>query len=161
MRLQRNILPLLTAGLCLTLFTGTANADKHKETGTTIWVETSSEGTELANGHTVKRTTNEGISLSDDPKSVFHNAKQISSGSDIYDAAGELLGSYGYGEIRVSDGDLAFYSYSNSPETDAVWTIIGGTGKFAGITGGGTSEAVHMGEGRQVHRWKGSWKLKD
>jgi hypothetical protein len=161
MKLLKNLFPLLTACASLMLFTGTAQADNHKETGTVIWVQTSSESAELPSGLTAKRMINGGISLADDPESVFHNAKQISAGTDIYDEDGEWVGSYGYGEIRDSDGDLAFYSYSNTPDTDAVWTLLGGTGKFEGISGGGKSEPTHMADGRQVHKWKGSWKLKD
>lgn len=161
MKLKKTLFALLAACTSLVVFTGTIHADDHKETGTTIWVATASESTELASGNTAKRITNHGISLADDAESVFHNATQLASGTDIYDEDGEWRSSYGYGEIRDADGDLAFYSYSNSPETDAIWTFLGGTGKFEGITGGGVSEAIHMTADRQVHRWKGSWTLKD
>jgi hypothetical protein len=47
-------------------------------------------------------------------------------------------------------------SYHNGPQGN-VWTILGGTGRYQGLKGGGTStELAITADGRQHVCWKGS-----
>jgi hypothetical protein len=41
-------------------------------------------------------------------------------------------------------------------EASGTWTVIGGTGRFAGATGSGTSDSIRPGDGTCTQTWSGS-----
>ena len=61
----------------------------------------------------------------------------------IANAKNEPLGTGGYCTLIDSNGDVLWVWFRNmGPGSPGVWGAIGGTGAWAGATGGGTTESV-------------------
>ena len=101
-----------------------------------------------------------GVILADDPANPLHMAAQDCIGSGIYAPDG-AEDSAGYCDMIDPEGNVAFIWYRNDGE-DRAWGFLGGTGKFAGVTGGGTTAVIGgTPDGRVVIRWQGSWTMQD
>jgi hypothetical protein len=55
---------------------------------------------------------------------------------------GQPTGVAGYCTIIEDNGDVLWVSFLGTPAEGVSWTVMGGTGQWAGATGGGTSEMV-------------------
>ena len=64
---------------------------------------------------------------------------EIGEGDD-----GQPTGFAGYCTIIEDNGDVLWVSFLGTPEEGLTWSVMGGTGQWAGATGGGTSEMVSM-----------------
>ena len=125
--------------------------------GTVTYVTVQSETTDLAGGGKVLRTHSKGVILADDPASDFHLSTQDCTGATVIGADGAVSGT-GSCDAVDRDGDTWAIWYSNSA-AGRVWGVIGGTGKFAKMTGGGTTEPLlQTKDGRMTISWKGSWE---
>jgi hypothetical protein len=81
-----------------------------------------------------------GVVIGDTSKNIFHNASVHWLGS-FHAVKGEFEGT-GFGVAVRPDGDQVFFTYKDIGKvgvgtTKGNWTIVGGTGKLAGIQGGG------------------------
>ncbi len=77
----------------------------------------------------------------------------------------------GTGTLTAANGDQVFVTYSGTapfnlatavPGVTAIpmggpFTIVGGTGRFAGASGSGTMNATVLFEGLNVQYWPGTW----
>ena len=63
--------------------------------------------------------------------------QEIGEGDD-----GQPTGFAGYCTIIEDNGDTLWVSFLGTPAEGISWTVMGGTGQWAGATGGGTSQMV-------------------
>jgi hypothetical protein len=85
-----------------------------------------------------------GVVIGDSPDSILHNASFRCVGA-IHIVKGVVEDS-GFCVYRRPDGDRIFSTTRANgpmgPGTKRVWTLVGGTGKFVSITGGGESTSA-------------------
>ena len=80
-------------------------------------------------------------------------------GGSIIGPNGDTGNGAGYCDGIDKDGDVYFIWYRNDG-ADRRWGFLGGTGKFAGVDGGGTTEVVGgTPHGRVVVKWQGKWTM--
>lgn len=126
------LLTLSTVLLLGLVFTGAARAQPAESSGTAAYVPMKSQTTELPDGGTITRAQTRGYVMSDDPENPFRDSGQTCMGTSIGDVTN------GYCDAIDADGDMYWISWHSGPDGDT-WRLIGGTGKFAGLSGGGTS----------------------
>ena len=115
---------------------------------------------QLEDGTTVSRVSSSGFIISKDKDSPFHMVNQFCSGTNVVAAGESEPEAYGYCEGLDRDGDMYFLSWYNSPDKNT-WRLLGGTGKFDGISGGGTTAGVFTwADGKFVIDWEGTWTMK-
>lgn len=73
----------------------------------------------------------------DGPTASQWCTQEIGEGDD-----GMPTGFAGYCTIIEDNGDNLWVSFIGTPTDGITWTVMGGTGQWAGATGGGTSEMV-------------------
>ena len=135
-------------------------AQETSATGHSVYFPGTQKVVELSDGRSAVDTTFDGYVITDDENSTFNLVAQDCAGTDLMSADGALVISSGYCAGRDRDGDMYWFSYWNTPESNK-WTLTGGTGKFEGIRGGGTSRPLAMHEdGTFSLRWEGTWTTK-
>lgn len=135
-----------------------AFADEGK--GQSLYAPTVLSTVELANGTTISRVSSSGFVISRDEDSPFHMVNQECTGTYVVAAGESEPEAYGYCEGLDRDGDMYFLSWYNSADSNT-WQLLGGTGKFDGISGGGTtSSAFTWADGKFVINWDASWTMK-
>jgi len=126
--------------------------------GTVTYVAVSSDSSPLANGGSVQRSHLKGMILADDPSSPLHLSTQDCRGSAVLSAEGTTVVESGFCDAADRDGDTWTLWYLNRGD-DHSWQIIGGTGKYAAMAGGGTTSVLAVTrDGRATIRWQGSWQ---
>lgn len=108
-----------------------------------------------------------GVAVSDSEGSPFHHSSVRILGSGLV-----LKGAYteeGSVVWTLTDGSQVFSTYKAKAvgpgKLEGSWTFIGGTGKFAGITGGGKMERVNVPKPAMKNtvqgyvKTTGNWKL--
>ena len=95
------------------------------------------EFTEFPGGFTAMRDHLKGVILSEDPMSPIHLNTQDCFGNNILDSEGNFVAFTGHCVAVDAEGDTWVLSYEFSD-----WVVIGGTGKFAGMEGRGTTEII-------------------
>ena len=111
----------------------------------------------IANGNSLGQDHLRGVMIADDAANPLNLAAQDCIGSSIVAKDGVPGEDAGYCDGIDKDGDVFFMWYRNK-DADNRWGFLGGTGKFEGITGGGTTTYV-AGEpaDRLVVKWEGKW----
>ena len=101
-----------------------------------------------------------GVILAEDPGNPLHMAAQDCIGGAIFAPDGTENGA-GYCDIIDPEGNVAFLWYRNDG-TNRTWGFLGGTGRFEGVAGGGTTAVLGgTADGRVVIRWEGKWTMRD
>ena len=82
-------------------------------------------------------------------------------GDEVVMAAdGSDLMAKGYCDGVDLEGDVWWISWEETAAGGS-WNLLGGTGKFEGVSGGGqTSRVAEWPDGRYVVRWDGTWTMK-
>ncbi len=136
-----------------------AMAGEEKGGGTVTYAPAEVSNTQLPDGGMMQRSHIMGIVLADDASNSIHLASQDCFGTTVIAADGSANG-HGYCDAVDADGDRWWIWWNNTPEGNK-WGFIGGTGKYEGITGGGTTEALaQMADGRTAITWDGHWIMK-
>ena len=144
----------------LVIVAGVGTAAEESATGSATYIPVHSKAMELANGDTSQITHLKGVILADDPSVSLHLAMQDCVGTTVIPSDGGPPDGAGYCAGTDANGDLWWIWWHNGPGGN-LWGFIGGTGKYKGIEGGGTTEQQVMGaDGRMAITWKGSWKMK-
>ena len=114
----------------------------------------------IADGKGLGQDHLKGVILANDPSNPLHLAAQDCIGASIIDKKGNPGDGAGYCDGIDKDGDVFLIWYRNKGN-DRTWSFMGGTGKFDGITGGGTTTPM-VGEpaDRVVVKWEGKWTMK-
>jgi hypothetical protein len=135
-----------------------AFADKGE--GQAFYEPTLLETVELADGRVLSRVKVSGFVIGSNEKNPFHMVNQHCSGTSILTTGQSEPTAYGYCEGVDRDGDVFFMAWTTGPAGNT-WQLLGGTGKFDGISGGGTSATTQAWtDGKYVIDWDGSWKMK-
>lgn len=131
---------------------------EEKGSGTVTYAPAEVDNQSLADGSMIQRSHIMGIVLADDPSNSIHLASQDCFGTTLISADGSAHG-HGYCDAVDADGDRWWIWWNNTPESNR-WGFIGGTGKYEGIKGGGTTTALaQMADGRTAVTWEGSWTM--
>jgi hypothetical protein len=147
---------IVSLAAALLLSAPLANAKEWKDGGTGTYVTASSSSVKQANGGTVVHETFKGIVLSNVPGSIINGTSQTGSGTSVLDADGNLVLSMGYADGVDRDGDVFWIWWKTTPE-GRTWGYNGGTGKFKGIKGGGTTTLLAYFPGdRSAISWEGT-----
>ena len=144
----------------LVIVAGVGTAAEESASGTVTYIPVHSASEKLANGDTSQMMHLKGVVLTDDSSTSLHLAMQDCVGTTVIPADGAPPDGAGYCAGTDADGDLWWIWWHNGPDGNN-WGFLGGTGKFKGIEGGGTTDQLVMGaDGRQAISWKGSWTTK-
>ncbi len=82
------------------------------------------------------------------------------NGSILTDAKGKELQSAGSCDGTKDVNDIWWIWWHNSP-SGRKWGFLGGSGKYAGISGGGTTTVISRGPHGQIEmRFEGTWTIK-
>ena len=148
----------LAIALAAALAAAPALAGAEQGSGTVTYVTVQAEVADIGGGATVRRGHSKGVILADDPASVFHLATQDCTGATVIGADGAVLSDSGSCDAVDREGDTWALWYANDA-AGRRWEIIGGTGRYAGMTGDGTTEVLlQTPDGRMTLRWSGSWQ---
>ena len=135
-----------------------ATAGEETASGTVTYVPITMETMEMADGSMMQRSHIRGIVLVDDASSSIHLSSQDCFGTTVVAADGSATAN-GYCDAIDADGDLWWIWWHNSPDKN-VWGFMGGTGKFMGVKGEGTSTPiVQKADGSSVVAWNGAWTM--
>lgn len=152
---------VLGAGAIVAAATSPVAAADYKGSGTATYVTTDSDTVSFAGGAVKQRFRLKGVIVADDPTNPIHLSAHDCGGSVVVGTDGAPVNGAGYCEATDKDGDVWWLSWSDYDGNGNPWTILGGTGKYEGMTGGGTvSLMMQSGDGRMVNRWEGNWTMK-
>lgn len=113
----------------------------------------------IAGGNALGQDHLKAIILADDPTNPLNMTEHDCLGGSIIGPNGDTGNGAGYCDGIDKDGDVYFIWYRNDG-ADRRWGFLGGTGKFAGVDGGGTTEVVGgTPDGRVVVKWQGKWTM--
>ena len=114
---------------------------------------------ELEKGHTVILISEKGIETTDDPSGATNMTNNDCIGMFESFPDNTYKGN-GYCIETDKDGDKVFNRWTASSDMkESRYEIVGGTGKFEGVNGGGTAVDTEISggpQGRTVTRWKGT-----
>jgi beta-xylosidase len=137
-----------------------ALAAEYMGSGTVTYVPASTAVTQLAGGRSLIKSHIKGVILSNDTANPIHLSAQDCDGATILAADGKQIAASGSCHAVDTDGDVWTLWYHNSAAGNN-WGVIGGTGKYDGMTGGGTtSPLADLPDGRFVISWDGAWQMK-
>lgn len=137
-----------------------AQAKEVKVSGTNTYVPTDSDVTPLTDEANLLRTQSRSVLVTDDPELPFHLSTQDCAGTYLLDANGQVDSGYGYCDVVDGDNDIWWLSWTTKGD-DGTWTVMGGTGKYEGMTGEGTSKVLSQSaDGRFALRWEGTANMK-
>ena len=151
----RNLTRLIVSSAALLLVPASlVHAKEWHDGGTGTYIVTSSNSVAQPNGSTVVFQSFKGVVLSNDSKSILNLTSQSGAGTTVFDKDGNLVESNGYADGVDRDGDVFWIWWKTTPN-GGTWGYTGGTGKFAGIKGGGTTKTLVNFPG---DRWTISWE---
>ena len=132
-----------TMGLSLTALLAvasaiTVHAAEIKVSGTVTYVTVSEDSTKLNDGRTVTRLRDKGVVLDINAASPLHLALQDCFSTVILASDGKFIDGAGHCDTFDKDGDAFWLRWTGTDE-GSKWEVYHGTGKFEGITGGGTT----------------------
>lgn len=142
------------------LLASSAIAAEYKASGTVTYVPISTAVTQIAGGRSLVKSHIKGVILANDPANPIHLSAQDCDGATILAADGQQIAASGSCYAVDADGDVWTLWYHNSAAGND-WGVIGGIGKYDGMTGGGTtSPMANLPDGRFVIGWNGTWQMK-
>jgi hypothetical protein len=143
---------------CLALLVATSpRAAQNQAGGDGVFVTVDEATSALADGRTRRLYTTTGFVLSDEGN-PFHRAEQDCSGAEIVAADGKSRSGAGSCVAIDPDGDV-WWIWWRGDAKGGTWGFLGGTGKFEGITGGGSLRyALAWPDGRFTLKWEGTWE---
>lgn len=144
------------AALVALAFAGGAAAEarEFQASGDGAYVTLSEERVELDGGRTARHYRTAGF-VTSDPQSPFDRTEQNCSGTEVTNAESTTAAGYCDGSDR--DGDV-WWIWWRGDRDGAVWGLLSGTGKFAGLKGGGSLRYVdRFPNGKFTIKWEGRW----
>lgn len=159
---RKGLFTLVTFAVLLCVVAAPAAARKVTGEGHATYAQTGSEEYALPDGRSTQRAKLSGFVMATDPNNPLHNNHQTCTGTTIVAADGTATVGNGYCDAVDADGDVWWLwwtaDWSNATGT---WGFLGGTGKFAGVEGGGTTTVTtQWPDGSLTINWKGTWEMK-
>ncbi|MEM8745034.1 MAG: hypothetical protein AAGF14_10400 [Pseudomonadota bacterium] len=137
-----------------------AEAKELKVSGINTYVPTESDVTPLTDEANLLRTKSRSVLVTEDTELPFYLSTQDCAGTYLLDANGQVDTGYGYCDVVDDDNDIWWLSWETKGD-DGTWQVLGGTGKYEGMTGKGTSKVLSQSaDGRFALRWEGTAKMK-
>jgi hypothetical protein len=94
--------------------------------------------TELADGRVVSRDHLKGTIKSTDGSGLFDGSSQDCFGAIVFAVGGEkIVEGHGSCDAIDTDGDVWWLTWTTEKAGESMWTMVGGTGKYKGLTGSG------------------------
>ncbi|MFN4142447.1 hypothetical protein [Aestuariivirga sp.] len=132
---------IATVGAVLACQAATANSAEVK-TDSTITYVIVSNAEQKVKDTTVYRLLAKGIINAADPSSPFHLMSQDCFETVVIGAKGNVADGGGYCDSWDRDGDSFRNWWNFTADGSSKWEVIHGTGKFEGLTGGGTCKPL-------------------
>jgi len=153
-------LALIAALAALGSLVAPATAAEIKGTGTVTYAVTVVAENNLPAGRILRQSRMKGLILADQDNMPFNLSPQDCSNAAIFDDKGTMVEAHGTCVAVDVDGDVWWLSFQG--DTDgSQWTVTGGTGKYAGMTGGGSTDNLLItGDGRFAIAWDGTLQMK-
>ena len=148
------------AGAICALTAATTHAAEFKVSGTVVHVIVSNESQQLADGRTILHAHDKSIVVANDPKSPLHLAWRDCFGTLIMDSKGNFVDGGGYCDNFDQSGDAYWNTWNVAPEGGNKWSVYHGTGKFEGMSGGGTSKFIVNFPDRYAITYEGTLTMK-
>jgi hypothetical protein len=139
--------------LCLGVAAGAQAQQTWAGDGNGLYNSTTLEKYQLPDGRMVRTVSLAGFIVSDDKESPFHLASQDCSGTWVIEADGEAYSVAGHCVSRDAEGDV-FWHWWSGDASGGEFGMTSGTGKFAGMEGGGTyTNLAQMPDGKIINAW--------
>jgi hypothetical protein len=153
------------AGIICALTATTTYAAELKTSGTATHVIVSNESHKLNDGRTILYLHDKGVVEDNDPKSPFHLALEDCFATLILGwDKGNVADGGGYCNDFDKDGDgyLLWWHFTpgGSKSRGSKWSVYHGTGKFEGMSGGGTSKTIVNFPDRYTVTYEGTLTMK-
>jgi hypothetical protein len=121
-------------------------------TGKAYYGPISAETLKLSDGRTLTRTVVAGYVYGDSAGNPFDMLQQTCSSTTLVASNGEEMEQFGHCDALDSKQDLFVISFHNDD-----WRIESGTGKFAGMKGGGKTKVIQTWpDGGYLISWAGT-----
>jgi hypothetical protein len=154
----RTVLAMLSM-LAVAGSTGLA-ARETRGSGEGAYVTMHEESSELPGGRTLRHYRTAGF-VTSDPASPFHRTEQDCSGTEVSGAGNESVSDAGYCVGTDPEGDV-WWIWFRGDDEGGIWGLLGGTGKFEKLKGGGSLRYVHRWpSGKYTIKWEGTWESGD
>ena len=113
---------------------------------------------DLPDGNMLARTISHGFIWTNEENMVGGNGSLECFGSNTLSPEGDQLDGSGTCEGLDADGDVWWVWWSGGIEGN--FSFTGGTGKYTGISGGGTWKAqLQYPDGKAMNEWEGTWTI--
>ena len=148
-----------TVLVCL-IHTTLSQAQDVKGSGRVSYVPHASETFELPDGTAGQRLHLKGVVTANEPTNSIHFSTQDCFGTYLMNSDGTISSASGYCDGIDRDGHI-WWIWWKGDQAGSSWGFLGGTGKYDGVEGGGTTKTELLSpDGRLVDSWEGSWKMK-
>jgi hypothetical protein len=120
--------------------------------GKAYYAPVSEQTSKLPDGRTLTRTVVTGYVSGDGAGNPFDMLQQTCSSTSLFAANGDLVEQFGHCDALDAKQDLFLISFHNED-----WRIEGGSGKFAGMKGGGKTKVIQTWpDGGYLITWSGT-----
>ncbi len=154
--------PLLLSGAAaalLGLSLAPALATDVKVSGTIAAITTAQEQAALPNGASLLRVHQKGIIIDEGTPGPLNHNEQNCDGFLILSADGKHAPGSGYCDYIDKDGDRWAMWWETTDDVNK-WGVVWGTGKFAGMTGGGGTTEINPYPDGDLYHYDGLLHLK-
>lgn len=159
---MRSVIPLASLVPLVVFATSPLSAQMQEGSGegTVTYIPAVMETSDRADGTMLQFAHMQGLVTATDTAIPFHMSSQDCVGANVATAEGMLVQGHGACYGVDTEGDVWWIWYSNNPD-GGTWGFLGGTGKYEGIEGGGTTQSnLPTAEGRLHVAWQGTWQMK-
>jgi len=137
-----------------------AAATDVKGSGTVTYAVTLMSRTDLPGGRSVRLSHLKGLILADQDNSPLNLSPQDCFSAAVVDDQGQMVEDHGSCVAVDVDGDVWWLAFEGDSD-GSNWTVTGGTGKYDGMTSGGTTESLRAtADGRFAITWEGTLQTK-
>lgn len=163
--MKKSIKNLITLSVAVIMLSITPNVNMMAQSGSgsghVSYHQLFSSESQGKDGTVVQQSMTRGTIVGSEASNPFHLTTQTCSGTNILSAKGQPIESCGSCDGVDADGDIWWLTYHNNPDGKNTWKIIGGTGKYKKMTGGGTTTPMMASpDGKMLTiTFEGSWKM--
>jgi len=150
----------VAAALALIAASGPAGAAEVKGAGTGTYTIRAIASHKLASGRKLRQSHLKGVLVAADPAHPFNLSTQDCNDVALIDIDGTVLKDYGVCAAVDKAGDVWWLKFEGKAGV-GTWQVIGGIGKYEGMTGGGTTQdLLATPDGRLTLAWTGAVEMK-
>ena len=155
---MRSIIHFLSACLLLLATTAAFGQMEYNATGGIALTPEVVGTVDLPDGNVLVKTMSSGFIWTNEEGIVGGNGSMDCSNFSTVGPEGDQLDGAGTCVGLDPDGDLWWSWATGAGEGE--WGLTGGTGKYAGINGGGTWKVqVQFADGKVTNEWQGTWTI--